>query len=151
MSLSRITTLAAFAVAAVGFTAVHAQEEDSVERYTLEKTDKGYVRMDKSTGEISVCEITGSQMICRMGADDRKAFEAELDILTTRLDDLEKKVAMLEGNAPANSGNRLPNDEELDQTFDVMEKFFRRFMGIAKDLEEDFGSGTDQKPAPDKT
>jgi hypothetical protein len=90
-------------------------------------------------------------MICRMGADDRKAFEAELDILTTRLDDLEKKVAMLEGNAPANSGNRLPNDEELDQTFDVMEKFFRRFMGIAKDLEEDFGSGTDQKPAPDKT
>lgn len=138
-----------FFAAALGISTAIAQ--DSTENYTLEKTDKGYVRMDKLTGEMSVCEITGSQMICRMGADDRKAFESELDTLMTRVETLEKKVAALEGGSPPAAMNRLPNDEEMEQTFTFMEKFFRRFMGIAKDLERDFGGEKGETPAPNKT
>lgn len=136
-------------VATLGISAAYAQ--DATENFTLEKTDKGFVRMDKRTGEMSVCEIAGSQMICRMGADDRKAFESELDTLMTRIETLEKKVASLEGTPPSSSLNRLPNDEEMEQTFTFMEKFFRRFMGIAKDLEKEYGSGDQRTPAPNKT
>jgi hypothetical protein len=148
MPLARLAVFVFFA-AALGISAAIA--EDSTENYTLEKTDKGYVRMDKRTGEMSVCEITGSQMICRMGADDRKAFESELDTLMTRVEALEKKVAALEGGSPPAALNRLPNDEEMEQTFTFMEKFFRRFMGIAKDLERDFGGEKGETPVPNKT
>ncbi len=148
MSLTRLA-LATVAVAALGLTL--AQAQDATERYTLEKTDQGYIRMDKSTGEMSVCEITGNQMVCRMGADDRKAFESELDTLTTRIDALEKKVVALEAAPPASAAGRLPDDAEMEQTFTFMEKFFRRFMGIAKDLEQEFGPGGEKLPAPNKT
>ncbi len=145
-----VQALLVFATLSVGLPAAHAQE--ATENYTLEKTDEGYVRMDKRTGEMSMCEINSNQMICRTSADDRKAFESEIDTLTTRIEALEKKVAVLESGGASSGLGRLPNDAEMEQSFTVMEKFFRRFLGIAKDLEREFGGNENgQTPAPDKT
>jgi hypothetical protein len=107
-------------------------------RYSLEKTDDGYVRMDRESGEMSVCKETEGQLVCRLAAD-----ETSNAALARRLEALERKVEALEGNS-AKSLNVLPSEEEFDKTLSMMERFFRRFMGVVKDLES-------EEAAPQKT
>ncbi|QRM54141.1 hypothetical protein [Sinorhizobium sp. BG8] len=114
-------------------------------RYQMERTDSGFVRLDTVTGEVSLCKESNGQMACRMAADEREAFEQELDLLSKRVETLEKQ---------ANSGvtgvkPQLPTDEEIDRTMSVMERMMQRFMGIVKDLEggsEEPGSGDEIVP-----
>ena len=76
-----------------------------------------------------------------MAADERTAFELELDLLTKRVETLEKAAS----DGTLGIKPRLPTKEEIDQTMGVMERMMRSFMGIVKDLE----SG--DKPPSDKT
>ena len=113
--------------------ALPAVAEDTV-RYALEKTADGYVRMDKESGEMSVCKETDGQLVCRLAADERSAYETTNAALAQRLDALEQKVAALEG-ASSKALNALPSDDEFDKTLSMMERFMRRFMGVVKELE----------------
>ena len=79
-------------------------------RYVMEKTDTGFVRMDTVTGAMSVCETNGKQLVCRLAADERHAFQDAIDELHERIDALETKVArttratnMISPNATADS------------------------------------------------
>lgn len=114
-------------------------------RYRMEKTEGGIVRLDTVTGEISLCREKDGQVSCRMAADERAAFERELELLTARVEALEKAAAA----APADAKPQLPSDEEIDRTMSVMERMMRRFMGIVKNLdggEEETAPGTDAMP-----
>lgn len=122
---------------ALCFVAQSASSEDIV-RYQLEKTADGYVRIDKQSGEMSVCKETGGQLVCRLAADERNAYELASAALSKRVEALEEKVAALEGGS-SRSLNVLPSEEEFDKTLSMMERFFRRFMGVVKDIEGDAG------------
>ncbi len=125
----------AFALAAIAPVFVLSADAQEAERYRLEKTEDGYVRMDTRTGEMSICEErNGGHLVCRTAADERSAFEDEIDRLNASLRALEDRVAALE-KAPAASG--LPTEEEFDKTMGYMERFFRGFMDIVKDFEKD--------------
>lgn len=104
-------------------------------RFTLEKTSDGYVRMDGKTGELSTCTERTGQLVCRLAADERSAWQDEVDRLARRLDEVEKRLSALEA-APA-AQNALPTEEQFEQSLSFMERFFRRFMGIVKDLEQE--------------
>jgi hypothetical protein len=108
---------------------------EEVERYRLEKTETGYVRMDTATGEMSICEERTGQLVCKMAADERAAFQDEIDRLQAKLDGIEGRVAKLEERAIPEA--LLPSDEEVDKSLDIMEKFFNRFMGMMKQLDKD--------------
>ena len=110
-------------------------------RYRMEKTDGGFVRLDTATGEVSLCREQEGQIVCRMAADERAAFEKELDLLTKRVEALEKGGVTGETTAKPS----LPTDEEIDRTMTIMEKMMQRFMGIVKNLEEG-----EEEPAPGK-
>jgi hypothetical protein len=84
----RIASLAATALLSVGVLAAYAQSDD--ERYTLEKSANGYVRMDKQTGEMSICQEQSGQLVCKLAADERSAFESEVDRLQSSVEALEK-------------------------------------------------------------
>lgn len=128
----------AFAIA--GLSGAAAGE---LERYRLEKTETGYVRMDTSTGEMSVCQEKDGQLVCRATVEERAAFQDEIERLQARLTDLETRVAGLEAR-PAIPDALLPSDEQFDKSMELMEKFFHRFMGIVKDLDDEkTGSGAD--------
>jgi exonuclease VII small subunit len=101
-------------------------------RYRMEKTETGFLRLDTASGDISLCREQDGQIVCRMAADERAAFEKELDLLTKRVEALEK------GGATAQTGVKpaLPTDEEIDRTMSIMEKMMQRFMGIVKNLED---------------
>ena len=87
---------------------------------------------DTASGEVSLCREKDGQIVCRMAADERAAFEKELDLLTKRVEALEKGGA----TALTDAKPSLPTDEEIDRTMTIMEKMMQRFMGIVKNLEE---------------
>ena len=128
-------------------TAVLAEE---TQRYSLQRTADGYVRTDTETGATSICTEKGDQLVCRMAADDRQAYEADIAALEAKVDSLEKRITSLETNAPAVSNGKpaVENEQEFQTSLNRMEQFFRRFMGIVKEFQDFSG---DKAPAPDKT
>lgn len=132
------TRLAAATVllALAATTGASAQED----RYTLERTQDGYVRMDTRTGRMSICSEKSGQLVCRLAVDDRDALQDDLDALQARLAAVENRLSALEG-APAAG---LPSEDEFEQSLSYMERFFRRFMDMVKEFDSD-------APAPDRT
>lgn len=116
-------------------------QEPAPGRYAMQKTDSGIARLDTQTGEVSLCQEGKGEMVCRMAADERTAFELELDLLTKRVETLEKTV----GEGQTALKPRLPTKEEIDQTMSIMERMMRSFMGIVKDLERE-SDGTESVP-----
>jgi hypothetical protein len=104
-------------------------------RYQLEKTVDGYVRLDKLTGDMSICKDQSGQLVCRAAADDRNSLADEIGRIDSRLAAIEKKLES-GGASGLSSGNELPTEEEFEKTMGYMEKFFRRFMGIVRDMNE---------------
>jgi len=125
----RSLALSVSALLIVGFAGSGHSEE--TERYRIEKTDKGYVRMDTRT-----CEESAGQLVCRIAADERLALQEEIERLQIKLEALDARVAKLEA-LPAIPRALVPSDEEIDKSLDAMEKFFHRFMGIVKELDKD--------------
>ncbi|MEI2298087.1 hypothetical protein [Ensifer sp. MJa1] len=111
-------------------------------RYSMQESETGIARLDTQTGEVSLCQEKDSQLVCRMAADERAAFEQELDLLTKRVEALEKAVKSGDGVAKQD----LPPEEEIDRAMGIMERMMRKFMDIVKDLE-----GSDPAQEPQKT
>ena len=51
------------------------------ERFTLTPAEGGYVRLNKETGALSYCSVKDGVTACRLGAEERAAFEAEIERL----------------------------------------------------------------------
>jgi hypothetical protein len=123
-------------------------QEPSPGRYTMQKSETGFARLDTETGEVDLCREKNGELICRMAADERAAFERELDLLTKRVEALEKAV---QSGATATKPD-LPTDEEIDRTMSIMERIMRKFMDIVKEFEGQRGSSTnDGEQVPDRT
>jgi len=125
----------------------YSQETD---RYRLEKSANGYVRMDTKTGAMSVCEERSGQLVCKMAADERAALQDEIDRLQSSVKALDERVAKLESTPSARLESNLPSEEDFNKTMSYMERFFRSFMDIVKDMDKENGDGG-AKPTPQKT
>jgi hypothetical protein len=129
------------------------------DRYRLEKTPNGYVRMDTRTGEMSICEEKWGELVCKMAADERTAVQDEIERLQTELKALndrlatvkalEDRVAKLENSMTAKIEQSLPTEEDFNRTMSYMERFFRSFMGIVKDFESE--DSKPMEPGSDRT
>lgn len=112
------------------------------ERYRLERTDTGFVRMDTTTGQMSVCEERSGQLVCRTSTDERAAYEE-------RIDDLERRVEALERQA-GTSTDALPSEEEFERSLGYMKRFFQNFFDVVEDWEKGLRK-PDEEPVPDRT
>jgi flagellar motility protein MotE (MotC chaperone) len=110
---------------------------EETDRYRLEKSATGFVRMDTQTGAMSICEERSGQLVCKMAADERAAFQDEIDRLQTSIKAMDARLVKLENSLSARLESKLPSEEEFNQTMGYMERFVRRFMGIVKDLNKD--------------
>ena len=119
-----MVTVAAAPVAALA-------QEGNQNRFRLEKTESGFVRLDTETGALTLCRDEGGQLTCRMAADERAAYEKELDLL-------EKRVTALEGRQGTTAAKPgLPSEDEIETSLSIMERFMRRFFGLVQEFQEE--------------
>ncbi|MET3588641.1 putative transcriptional regulator [Pseudorhizobium tarimense] len=116
-------------------------QEAETQRFQLERTENGLVRLDRQTGAVSLCQEANGTLSCRMAADERTAYEQELDLLEKRVSALEERLA------EAQTGD-LPGEAEIEQSLSIMERFMRRFMEI---IQEFTNEREQQEPAPNRT
>lgn len=119
----------------------YAQDADP-SRFELERTESGFIRLDRETGAVSLCREAEGNLVCRMAADERAAYEKELDLLGERMTVLEKRLDAQP------SQNALPGEAEIEQSLSIMERFMRRFMEI---IEEFTTERDNTEPAPQRT
>lgn len=141
------------------FLATSGASATEPDRYRLEKTPEGYVRMDTRTGEMSLCKEQWGELVCRMSADERTAMQDELERLQSDIDALEVRLAdvkalelrvdALENSLASRIEKTLPTEEDFNRTMSYMERFFRGFMGIVKDLESE--NSKPIEPGADRT
>lgn len=138
-------TLLTLAALSLGVPLAMAQDA-ATDRYTLEKSESGFVRLDRQTGAVTLCTEADGTLTCRMAADERAAYDADLARLEKRVEALEKQIA--EGMA-AKSGE-LPSDAEIDRSIGIMERFMRTFFGLVQEFQ---GQEQDRSgdPVPDRT
>jgi hypothetical protein len=119
----------------------NAAEPDAT-RFELQRSGDHFVRLDRQTGAMSICEDRQGNLVCRMAADERAAYDDELDRLSDRVTALEKTVASTDRRSA------LPTDAEVDRSIGIMERMMRSFMGIAREFQN--GDDSD-KALPQKT
>lgn len=124
-----------------------AQEAPS---YTLQKTNDGYVRMNNKTGQMSICHEKSGQLICKMAVEERAAYDEDIADLKARVTKLEDAVASI-GKLPPVVRDALPSQEDFEKGLSYMEKFLRRFMGIARDFENEEKGANPGSQSPQKT
>ena len=142
--LIRIAVLG-LAVLSLAMPAAIAQEANA-ERYTLEKSDSGFVRLDRQTGAVTLCTEDQGTLTCRMAADERAAYDEDLARLEKRVEALERQLA--DGTA-ARSGE-LPSDAEIDRSIGIMERFMRAFFNLVQEF-QGAEEQLQQEPIPDRT
>lgn len=135
------TTL--FLMIATGFAAPALAEDTDVARFALEKTDGGFVRLDRKTGALTLCQESDGTLTCRMAADERAAYEEDLARLEKRVEALEKSLAT---GRPLTKGEPLPSDEEVERSIGIMERFMRSFFGLVEEFKQ-----REEGTTPDKT
>ena len=119
-------------------------------RYVFDRSNNEIVRLDTQTGEMSTCDEKGGQLTCRPAVEEKQASESEIGRLQARVDKLEKRLADLEKRV-VSPKDLLPSDEQVDRTLGIMERFFRRFMDIARDFDKTFRQDDQPQTSPEKT
>jgi len=134
-----------------GATAALAIDADSRLRYDMQADKDGFVRLDRQTGEMSFCQVRDGDLICRMGADERAAYEKALADMQARLEALEsgeqggdgvassKRQERIpeSGNSPQTPGLGEQEEREFEKAMEFAQRAMRRFYDALKDLKSD--------------
>lgn len=147
--MTRFAILSAFALSSLIPVAALAQEP-ATHRFIMEKSESGFVRMDVQTGEMSICTEQSGQLVCKISADERRAFEESLSELSGRVADLEARLDALD---QSDGSPGVADEAELDRALGTMEEVMRRFFGMVDELRKNYedGPGVPPEPVPDRT
>jgi hypothetical protein len=132
-----MTTIRVLALAGLLLPQTASAQEAETGRFQLERSGSGLVRLDTRTGALTLCEDKDGNLICRMAADERAAYEEQLDRLEKRVAALEQKMS----SALSAEGKGLPSDAEVDRSIGIMERFMRAFFGLVKEFETEEQAG----------
>ena len=108
-------------------------------RYAMRSTADGTIRLDTRTGETTLCVTEGGKLRCELAAEEREAYEREIDALGSRLEALEQRVIALE--APQETADDPTRDDltqaerdQVDRAVSMAERAMRGFAGAVKRL-----------------
>ena len=102
-------------------------------RYTMTPTPNGFLRLDTSTGAVSLCTVKNDAVTCRSGADERAALDAEISRLAKRNTELEEKLKTASKTPSQRLKEILPSDKEMDKALTYAEKLMRRIMKMMRE------------------
>jgi hypothetical protein len=140
--------IAAIALAGPAFAQGTPAESDDA-RYTFNRADDGYLRLDGRTGQVSICTRRQVGWACQAVPDERTALEAEIARLQGENVTLKKELIArnlplpgtikpeMPGSKPEEPRLQLPSDAELDKVMSFMEKVWRRLVEMIGTLQKD--------------
>ena len=145
------TMLVAVALAGAALAGARAQgtpPDADNGRYSYNRVDDGYVRLDLRTGQVSLCTRRASGWSCQLAPDDRAAFENEIARL--QAENVALKKALLERGLPLPGGVseppaarapdrdlKLPGDAEVDRAMSFIERVWRRLIEMMANIQRD--------------
>jgi hypothetical protein len=124
-----------------------AESDDT--RYTFNRADDGYLRLDGRTGQVSICTRRPVGWACQAVPDERTALEAEIARLQG--ENVALKKELLARNLPLPGTVKpeppvatreeprlqLPNDADLNKMMTFIEKVWRRLVDMIATLQKD--------------
>src|SRR5215470_16991776 len=129
MIRTALFVLAGLALAGLAAWAQSTVPESDDSRYTFNRVDDGYLRLDGRTGQVSICTRRPSGWQCQAVPDERAALEAEIarlqgDNAALKRELLAHNLPLPRGVAPGATvdpsptrrgepGLQLPSDAEL--------------------------------------
>lgn len=154
----------ALLVSVAVLTAVPARAQPAPEgesgRFTFNKAEDGYLRLDTRTGQVSLCARKPVGWACSPVPDERNALEAEIARLQNdngllKKELLARNIALpgtVRPDQPAAKENqptvklpevelKLPSDSDLDRVFSFMDKVWRRFTDKMGAIQRDYFGG----------
>jgi hypothetical protein len=123
------------------------QSDDS--RYTFNRVDEGYLRLDGRTGQVSICARRPAGWACQAVPDERAALEAEIARLQAENAAVKKELiarnlplpGTVKPEEPAANPDeprlQLPNDADLNKVMNFVEKVWRRLLEMIATVHKD--------------
>jgi|GEM_PF-573392 len=162
--MHRISLVATLILTAAAFSIPAAAQKALSGRYSMHKTDTGFIRLNTQSGTISVCQYTKSEWVCKIVADDARKLESKIAALEKRNAKLEAEIRQLregkdrrdmpeqssppekhsgpvpgEGpeaeSEPKRHSFHLPTEKEVDKALDYFENMLRKFQDRLNRLE----------------
>jgi hypothetical protein len=141
--------VAGLALAAPGAWAQSAAPESDDARYTFNRVDDGYLRLDGRTGQVSICARHLVGWTCQAVPDERAALEAEIARVQGENTALKKELiarnlplpGTVKPESPAAKPEeprlQLPNDADINKVMNFIEKVWRRLVEMIVTLQKD--------------
>lgn len=113
---------------------------EAAPRYVFVPVEKGALRLNTGTGEVSLCTGADGAGTCAPLPDDERGGRDDVAALQDRVSALESRLAALEDKSPSLQSRR-EEEEALDRVMVLTERMMRRFFGMVRDMKEDYESG----------
>lgn len=101
-------------------------------RYAMRSTADGTLRLDTRTGETTLCTTAGGKLRCEVSAEEREAYEREIDALGSRLEELEQRLIAIEAPEEGEASG-----DGVDKAVSMAERAMRGFSGVVKRLKRE--------------
>jgi len=149
MIRTALFVLAGLALAGLAAWAQSTVPESDDSRYTFNRVDDGYLRLDGRTGQVSICARRAAGWTCEAVPDERAALEAEIARLQGENTAVKKELLArnlplpgtvkpeLPAAEPQEPRLQLPNDADLNKVMNFVEKIWRRLVEMIATLQKD--------------
>jgi hypothetical protein len=124
------------------------------QRFQFERQAKGYLRLDKKTGETSFCRQVINELICELAIEERNILHEEIADLQNQLVALQEKLDAIGMDNPPTERPKIeiPNPEtkegmgserdnierEVDRAIEVTKHTMRKLFEAVKELQKEF-------------
>lgn len=148
--MHRIVFAAALLLSALPAAAQGEAPDTEGGRYSFNRVDDGYLRLDQRTGQVSLCNRRSIGWACYPVPDERTALEEEIarlqkDNAALKKEMLARGIAIPGMKQPqakpeakgAGPDLKVPSDAEIDRVMSVMEKMWRRLVEMVQRVQKE--------------